>query len=253
MTSRPTFGFVHGAWHRRSSWSRLTSELDRRGFASVTMDLPSDDPDAGVDQYADAVVAALDDVDSPLILVGHSLGGLTIPVVASIRPVALLVYLCALLPQPGTSLVAQRATDTDMMTTRWQEEWLPQQIKHPDGTVSWPTELAADIFYHDCNDADIASGLAQLRPQSARPMAETTPLAAWPQIPAEYIACESDRVVNPGWSRRAAKERLGVDAHELVGGHSPFLADPGTLADCLVELATTHGLLPTEGRPTAHV
>jgi hypothetical protein len=46
------------------------------------------------------------------------------------------------------------------------------------------------------------------------------------------VAAE-DRIVNPAWSRRAARERLGVDPVELPGGHSPFLSRPGPLAEVL--------------------
>ena len=101
MRSDLVFGLVHGAWHRGACWEPLAAELDGRGFASVAMDLPADQADAGVTDYAAQVTAALREVDGPVVLVGHSLGGLTIPVVAAHRPVALLVYLCAALPDPG--------------------------------------------------------------------------------------------------------------------------------------------------------
>src|ERR1700733_11410300 len=95
-----TFGLVHGAWHRGSCWEPLVAELSGRDFPSVAVDLPADRADAGVDDYAGCVVGALRDVGGPLVLVGHSMGGLTIPVVAARRPVALLVFLCALIPDP---------------------------------------------------------------------------------------------------------------------------------------------------------
>ena len=98
MRSDLVFGLVHGAWHRGTCWELLAAELDGRGFASVAVDLPADQADAGVADYAARATAALQGTDGPVILVGHSLGGLTIPVVATRRSVALLVYLCAALP-----------------------------------------------------------------------------------------------------------------------------------------------------------
>lgn len=112
-----TFGLVHGSGHRSSCWDPLVGELSRRGFRSVAVDLPCDRADAGAADYAEAVTGALRDVAGPLILVGHSLGGLTIPVVATRRPVALLVYLCAVLPDPGRSLAQQLGDDGPAMLT----------------------------------------------------------------------------------------------------------------------------------------
>ena len=210
----------------------------------VVVDLPSDRPDAGVDEYAEHVVRRWKHVTDPLVLVGHSLGGLTVPVVASRRPVVLLVYLCALLPDPGRSLSEQRAaTGPAMMTRVWREEYLPQQVKLADGRVEWPPELAREIFFHDCSPAEISDALAHMRPQGAAPMRERTPLAAWPAVPAEYILCTEDRVVSPAWSRQVAPERLGVRPRELGGGHCPMLAQPSLLADELVAIAQAHGLL----------
>jgi pimeloyl-ACP methyl ester carboxylesterase len=240
-----TFGLIHGAWHRGASWAPLVAELQRRGFPSVTVDLPCDVPDAGVDAYAEQVVQALRAVEGPLILVGHSLGGLTIPVVATRRPVALLVYLCALLPDPGRSLVEQRTTEADMMTEQWRETYTPRQVGLPDGLAIWPDEVAAEVFYHDCQPAQVSAAVQQLRPQGSLPMRERTPLTAWPEVAAEYILCTDDRVVAPAWSRGVARRRLAVTPRELPGGHSPFLAQPGRLADLLVALADEHGLPAT--------
>jgi pimeloyl-ACP methyl ester carboxylesterase len=244
-----TFGLVHGAWHGGASWAPLVVELQRRGFSSVAVDLPSDVPDAGVDAYAEQVVQALRSVEEPLILVGHSLGGLTIPVVATRRPVSLLVYLCALLPDPGSSLVEQRATETDMMTEQWRENYAPRQVALSGGLAEWPDEVAAEVFYHDCPPAEVPAAVQQLRPQASLPMRERTPLTGWPDVSAEYILCTEDRVVSPAWSRDVARRRLGVTPRELTGGHSPFLAQPGRLADLLVALADEHGLLKAAASP----
>ena len=84
------------------------------------MDLPSDDSSAFFDDYAAVVCAALaDDPGDDLIIVGHSLSGLTIPLVAAQRPVRRLVYLCAVSPIPGQPFVQQMAEDTDMLNANY--------------------------------------------------------------------------------------------------------------------------------------
>ena len=76
-----TIALVHGAFHGAWCWDHLRPELEDRGFAVVAPDLPCDDPSAGCVAYADTVVTALADVHDEVIIVGHSLGGLTIPLV----------------------------------------------------------------------------------------------------------------------------------------------------------------------------
>ncbi|MDX6387861.1 MAG: hypothetical protein QOD85_1663, partial [Gaiellaceae bacterium] len=111
-----TFVLVHGAWHGAWCWGRLTPELEARGHAVIAMDLPSDEPGVSFDGYADVVASALDQaLAGPLILVGHSLAGLTIPLVPARRPVDQLVYLCAMPPRPGSSFVEQVASEPDML------------------------------------------------------------------------------------------------------------------------------------------
>src|SRR5260370_188552 len=98
-----TFGLVHGAWHSAWCWQYLIAELEARRHRPARMDLPTDDPRAGAERYAAIVLEALDSVDEDVVLVGHSLAGLTIPVAASLRPVQHLVYLCAIIPRPGAA------------------------------------------------------------------------------------------------------------------------------------------------------
>jgi len=73
----------------------------------AAMDLPCEDPTASFDTYADVVCAALDGCDDDVVLVGHSHGGFTIPVVAARRPVRDLVFLCAYVPVIGRSVQDQ--------------------------------------------------------------------------------------------------------------------------------------------------
>jgi hypothetical protein len=68
-------------------------------------------------------------------------------------------------------------------------------------------------------------------------MSEITPLAAWPDVESRSIVCRDDRAINPEWVRAAARERLGTEAIELGGAHSPFLTRPAELAQVLDALA----------------
>src|SRR3954449_11503862 len=71
-----TFSLVHGAWGLGLQWDLVRAELEARGHAVHTPDMPCEDLDAGVDEY----IAAVPPCD---IVVGHSLGGMTIPYVGA--------------------------------------------------------------------------------------------------------------------------------------------------------------------------
>jgi hypothetical protein len=96
---------------------------------------------------------------------------------------------------------------------------------------------ATELFYHDVPAATTRWATQRLRPQSYRVMAEITRLADWPDVERASIVMREDRAINPEWVRLAARERLGVDAIELAGGHSPFLSRPVELARLLHDLA----------------
>jgi pimeloyl-ACP methyl ester carboxylesterase len=186
--------------------------------------------------YADVVEAALPPGDD-LVLVGHSLGGLTIPLVAARRPARALVFLCAALPAFGESLDEQVGRDARMYAPGLLAH--PGRMRHADGSSSWTEDAAIEVFYHDCAPADARAAVARLRRQAMAPRRERCPLAAWPPGRRVSIVCREDRAIALDWARRVARERLGVEPMELPGSHSPFLSRPGELAALLAEVART--------------
>lgn len=86
----------------------------RAGFA-----LCDDGSATTFDPYADVVCAALDGCDDDVVIVAHSLDGATGTLVADRRPVRHLVYLCAVVPDVGRSLVDQFANEPHMVNPDW--------------------------------------------------------------------------------------------------------------------------------------
>jgi pimeloyl-ACP methyl ester carboxylesterase len=113
-----TFGLIHGAYHGTWQWGPLVAELERRGQRSVCVNLPIDDPDRGVPDYAASAAQAFEGIDD-LVVVGHSLAGRVIPFVAELLPVRGLVFLAGAVqagvfgPVPsGPSLLIAEADHT---------------------------------------------------------------------------------------------------------------------------------------------
>ena len=193
-----TIGLVHGSYHGASAWARLIPELGRLGLQARAMDLPIHDVEAGTRRYAETVVRALDDVGDDLILVGHSVGGLTIPLVPGLRPVTRLVFLCALLPEIGSSLRDQMGRESMDPGTVEGDEW----VDCGDGTWLPAPATAQALFYHDLPAEEVSWLVPQLRRQATTPVNEVTPLERWPDCDRAAIICTDDRVVSPDWSRR---------------------------------------------------
>ncbi len=229
------FALVHGGAHGGWCWELLGPELAARGHSVVAPDLPIEDPQAGAREWAETVVGAIEEVrprgDADVVVVGHSLGGLALPLVPSMCPVRRLVFLGAMVPVPGQSYVEYLATEPGAVT--FVAEPRPGDELR-EGSVSW---LAArEGFYQDCPEPLARRAWERLRPQALTVFDERCPIDAWPEVPSTYVLMTEDRAVSPDWSRRVAKGRLGADVVELPGGHSPFYSRPAELAGVLAGL-----------------
>lgn len=233
-----TFALVHGAWHGGWCWDRVRPLLEANGHRVVAPDLPCEDPGAGVEEYAGVVCQALEaaGADDDVVVVGHSLGGLTIPLVAARRPVRSLVFLCAVVAEPGR-VPWQVVMEGDGFVPGFPGEGAIDT--HDDGTNSWRPDAAASAFYHDCSDDDAAWAASMLRRQAARPSNDPWPIEAWPDVAKVQVLCRDDRAIAAGFSRGPGARILGVDPTDVVeldGGHSPFLAQPDRLAEVLLRI-----------------
>ena len=234
-----TFALVHGAWHGAWCWESLAPLLRHAGHDVVAMDLPCDDGEAGFDTYADVVCDAIDGSED-VVLVGHSLGGLTVPLVAARRPLRHLVYLCAAVPDIGRTFAQQLVDEPDMFNAAC---YAGLSELDGQGRRRWvDDDLARALMYADCDRAVTDAALARLRPQARFPYSVPFPLPAFPAVPTTSVICTEDRAIGPDWSRSVARGRLRADVVELPGSHSPFLSRPDALAALLVGLVENQAL-----------
>jgi pimeloyl-ACP methyl ester carboxylesterase len=225
------FCLVNGSTQNPLCWKLLVAELERYGHQTITPSLPVDEPAASGTRYAEVIAQALNDAGDDVVLVGHSASGMFIPLVPGLRPIRRLVYLAALIPQPGASIRDQLTTDPDMLNP----EWVATCRAGNDPSTN--DEVAIKFLFHDCQPEAMNLGLTtRMRMYAERAMVEIFPLAVLPEVPASYIVCSEDRTISPDWSRRTARQRLGVEAVELPGGHCPYLSRPSQLADVLVRM-----------------
>jgi len=235
------FLLIHGAWHGAWCWSKLIPALEALGHRAVAIDLPAqgDDPTPSAETtlalWAGRVVAALEGFAAPPILVGHSMGGLSMTAAAEAAParIAALVYLAAFLPQDGDSLFSMAAAHDPARAV------LRNQVA-PDGITSMPEEATiVPAFYADCDAADIAYARARFRPLPLRPAIDkihVTP-ERFGSVPRAYIECTDDRAIPIENQRQMVAASPCYAVRSLAAGHSPFYSMPDRLASVLAEIA----------------
>jgi pimeloyl-ACP methyl ester carboxylesterase len=223
-----TVVLVHGAFHGAWCWEPVRSALDERGVANLAPELPL----TGLDTDASTVAAMLDAVDGPVVLCGHSYGGMVISRAASGRDdVDRLVYLCAV-----------QVADDGEMSANMQPTMLMEHLVHgDDGAMSVDLEFAAECFYHDCAPAVAADAVAKLRPMPvgigpSSTAAPETVAPAWLTIPSTYVVCTDDRTLHPDTQRAMSQHATDVVTWDT--SHSPMLSQPALVADLLAELAS---------------
>ena len=221
-------------------WQKVVPLLEVEGHRVVALDLPGHGDDstavAGMTLEANVVRIrqAVEAADEPVILVGHSMGGMAITQAAEEVPdrIATLVYLSAFLPQDGESMreLAERFVDPVLAAS--------MQVDASAGTVVIPEEVLRDAAFGECDDPDFVFACSRLVPESlaaSGASVQITPERAG-RVPRVYIECLRDRLI-PIDAQRAMQAVGCARVLTIDTDHSPMLSRPRDLADHLLSLA----------------
>jgi alpha/beta hydrolase family protein len=219
-----TFILVPGAGGTAWYWHRVASFLREAGHEAIAVDLPGDDPAAGLLEYASLVTDAIGSRAS-VVLVAQSLGGFTAPLVAGKVPVRSVVFVNAMIPSPGETPGAW------WDNTGWAQARIAAAKQ---AGYSAEFELAT-YFLHDVPPEIAAAGEPYQRPEADAVFASVCDFSAWPAVPMRVVAGADDRFFPVGFQQALARHRLGVEADVLPGGHLIALSQPGALARYLLD------------------
>jgi pimeloyl-ACP methyl ester carboxylesterase len=220
-----TFFLIHSSGQGPEGWKLLRLELEQRGHHVLTPALHLDRTEEGAAWHADTLVEVLkgsghDPAD--VVCVAHSASGMYLPLVGERWRPRRMVFLAAVVPRPGISILDQFRADPSMLNPAWV------------GKNPLEDAVALEFCFHDCPPSRLEWALStRIYFYAKRAMEEACPLTSWPAVPASYIACAEDRTITPGWQRRTAREWLGVEAVELASGHCPNVSRPEELAEVL--------------------
>jgi len=282
LSASPAFVLVHGAWHSGQTWNELTPELETRGHAVVVLDLPGaganaatpasfhqrpldpsvfgtePSPNAGVTQAerTEAVVAAVGEAagrgNGEVVLVGHSLGGLSISPVAEQIPDDLkaVVYLTAfLLPRgmvAGEMIGHEIMTDAGVLPLLMADPEVVGALRLDTGSTD-PDYLAGvrSAFYGDLTDEQLTTALSRLHcdePAAVAGVPSDITAERFGTVDRHYVRCADDRAIVPAAQDLMVglvDEQIGTTTtvHNMDTSHSPFYSDPAGLATILSSIA----------------
>ncbi len=231
MAKGATLLLVHGAWCDGSFWKLVLKPLHKAGVrVEAIKRLPSSGTDAAKleDLHADGdhVRASVDKIGGPVVLCGHSYGGMVITEIADHPAIAHSVYLTAFWPGPGQSLLD--------LVGGTPPPWVDD---NGDGSLSVTEdpEDARAAFFNDLDPERAAQEQTRLLLQSAASVA--TPSGAPPRShPTTYVLCTQDGAIPLGLQQQMSAP--ADDVLELPSGHFPQLSMPEELADLLAQVVS---------------
>ena len=235
-----TFVLVHGASHGSWCWDKVVPLLEAQGHHVIAIDLPGntygefDIPPAQVtlDTYAQHVCKVLDQLDEPVVLVGHSLGGLTITQTAEYRPdkIRSLVYLTAVLIAPGEAFIPVESRDAETVRKALYREGR-NTLSDDLSSVSYREDIIRNLFFNDCSDDDFAWAKSMLVPQPTSPLMDPmqTTEEKFGRVPRSYIECLKDQALSADFQKQMYTNMPCERVMTLDTGHSPFISAPHEL------------------------
>jgi pimeloyl-ACP methyl ester carboxylesterase len=215
---------VHGAFADGSSYAKVIPLLEARGLNVVAVQNP-------LSSLADDVAAtkrAIAMQDGPVILVGHSWGGMVISEAGNDPKVAALVYIAALVPDDGQST-------NDVLKPYPPTPGLSALNADASGYLTLTRAGIEDAFVPDLPKDERAIVYATQGPWSSSALSDKVASPAWKNKPSWYIVV-NDRMVPTEFEKAMAK-KIGATTTTLTAGHVPMLSKPKEVAAVILDAA----------------
>lgn len=231
---------VHGAWHGGWCWHKVVEELTQKGHKVEAPSLPAHNGGikailpwlVSLDDYVDSIIRLIDSNSEPVILVGHSMGGIVITQVAERCPekIKKLVYVCAFVPPSGKSL-------GDLAPEVSPIQPADQKVNLLRGGVAMKPDRTQDIFYNKCVDADVKFANSRLCLQPIRPFSTAVKWTTekFGSVAKMAVRCDFDGAITPEGQEKMARDSNIEEIVPLDSDHSPFFCKPKELAEILLK------------------
>ena len=190
------------------------------------MELPGADAAAGLPEYADLVVDVADG-RAEVVLVAQSMGAFAALPACGRLPVRRLVLTNPMIPLPGET------PGEWWENTGWEAARVAAAREH-----GYAEAFDVDVYFlHDVPPTVAAAGPEHQRPEANIAFEQPCEFARWPDAPTAVLAARDDRFFPLAFQRRVARERLGLEAEPLPGGHLNAMSEPEALTRALLRTA----------------
>src|SRR3954449_8153587 len=225
---KPTILLIHGAFADASSWRPVFDRLDGDEYTVVAPPCPL----RGVGADAAYVAAVIDQLEAPVVLVGHSYSGCVITVAGASDKVAGLVYVAGFAPDEGESVMDLQGRFPSLTMGNFLQ---PRPLPDGDVELSVHPERFYNVFCADVADDQAAFMAHSQRPLSATAFEEPATAAAWRTKPSWAVFGTADQPIAPQL-HRFSYERAGSQVTEIEGAsHFVMLSQPDAVADVIRE------------------
>ncbi|KOV71653.1 MULTISPECIES: alpha/beta fold hydrolase [unclassified Streptomyces] len=240
---KPTIVLVHGAWADASSWNPVISRLQHDGYTVVA----PPNPLRGVDYDAQTLKNFLDSIQGPIVLAGHSYGGMVITNAAAGNPnVKALVFDDAYIPAEGETVFQINAAKPGSCVTADPSTFL-NLVRYPgapEGDYDAYLKVASNGAYQgfaDCFANGVPSAQAKLLAAGQRPFAvsagsEASGTPAWKSIPSWAVVGTADHVIPPA-EQLAMATRAQARITKVDAGHLSLITQPDVVTDVILDAA----------------
>src|SRR3954463_5642923 len=220
---KPTILLIHGAFGDASCWRPVFDRLDGDDYTVLAP--PS--PLRGVAADAAYTAAVIDQLEGPVVLVGHSYSGSVISVAGAPDKVAGLVYVAAFAPEAGESIADLQGRFPSLAMGDFLQ---PRPLSDGSAELSVDPDRFQNIFCADVPD-DVATFMAHAqRPLVATAFEEATLAAAWHTKPSWGVFGTGDQPIAPQL-HRFSYDRAGSAVTEVDGAsHFVMVSEPGIVA-----------------------
>lgn len=219
---KKTVVLVHGAFADGSSWAKVIPLLEAKGLNVVAVQNPLSSLAADVD----ATRRVIDAQAGPVILVGHSWGGVVISQAGIDDKVKALIYVAAFAPPKGMSV-------NDLGTGQPPPPWAATLQPDSGGYLRLSAEGVAKYFAQDLPAGEIAVIAATQGPTFVKVFDEKLTVAAYETKPSWYVVAKNDRMIPPAAEAAMAKA-IGAKVTELPTSHVAMLSKPREVADVIL-------------------
>lgn len=234
-----TYVLVHGAFQDAAGWESVKTALEAAGHTVLTVQLPArnDDntprPEATLAAYTEAVLEVVNAQAAPVVLVGHSFGGIVISAVAEAAPdkIDTLVYLAAYLPQNGDNLVTLAGNDHYSALGQEGNFILAEDFTY----ASVNQDVFASAFCPDCDETQAAAVAESQRDEPLAPLNEPVTLTEenFGTVYKVYILTAEDIVVSPQLQAYMLSNTPVDEVYAVNAGHAPYITAADKLAEIL--------------------